>query len=582
MKRILKIVKDRKGSALVYVLIVAIILVMLIAVALVATANANRQSAFTRDYERSYYAAESATQLAGEMFLKDLATAENTFSLQRNFNHEPTDIEIAAIKLAYKDGLQDAMRKLYQSTVDTVNDMQFNGVYPTLLNTGLIVDYESILVDISMVPLRAEQIDGDPVIMEALLIASLSEVQFTLQGTAGDGADRTAIISYSLQGIMGMDGEINAVTETEGEGWKPNTELDGMNGETIVAGGSADNQAKYDDFKGRFENVLSNAVDYSNSVAVKLFSMDYSSIGATIISPPSGSTTINANDNSMRFERVRHVGNLTLNGTLTGSERAYIGGTGFNSSVEYLLVEGNLTIAGNVSFPNLKEVYVTGNLIISGNNNIVAGNSTKELIQDSDPPSFMISGTNFIVGGTITMSNGTTTAFDCRFYASETITIEGSSLYGNSVYIAHGTNGRININQSGRQSNFNIGNVTPSTIFNSDYSPQFYAGKDINLYAQGAPKYSAIMAALDSINNNGNSTVSDMRGFMLVGYGSIGKLRIAGGSDGQLSDDAIGNLLDYGLIFSSTQKTVTTMKITGIEYIFNSIDLSSILEIDNP
>jgi len=566
--------KEQSGSALLYVMVVVILLVMIVAIVMVATANANRQSTFVKDYEQSYYAAESATQLAGEIFLRDLATAENAFSLQRNFSREPSQADIDAIVLAYENGLQAAMRQVYNNAVTTVNNMEFNGMRPSLSTDGLVIDTTTIKVKTDMVPLRAQEVNGNPEILEALLIASLSSVEFTLQGTAGDGADRTTIISYSIQGTMGMDGELSATTETEGEGWKPNTDLDGVNGETIVAGGSAANQARYEDFKNRFENVLWNAADYATATSIKLYSMDYTGVGATRIVPAGGSTTMNANDSRLNYARVNHVGNLTLNGTLSGGERAYNGGTGFNNSVEYLFVEGNLTIAGNVCFSNLKEVYVTGNLIISGNNNIVAGNSTPELLEGADPPTYMISGTNFIVGGTMSVSSGTTTVYDCRFYVPQTITIEGSSFYGNSVFVAYSPTGVININQTGRQSNFNIGNAT--------YVPQFYSGKYINLCAQGSPKYYALMAALDSIDNNGNSTVSDMHGFMLVGYGSIGKLSIASGAAGQISDTAIGNLLDYGLIFSSTTKTITTIKITGIEYTFDVIDIASILELDNP
>ena len=54
-------------------MIIIVILVMVVAVALVGVANANRQSQFSKDYEQSYYSAESAAMFVTELFRQDVA-----------------------------------------------------------------------------------------------------------------------------------------------------------------------------------------------------------------------------------------------------------------------------------------------------------------------------------------------------------------------------------------------------------------------------------------------------------------------------------------------------------------------------
>ena len=561
MKKIDRLIKNKKGSALLYVMIIVVILVMVVAVVLVTTANANRQSAFTKGYEKSYYAAESAAQMAGELFLKDFKADENAFSLQKKLNRVPTLADIDDLVALYKAGLEAPMKRVFQNAVDKVNEMEFNDLRPNLSTDNLVIDMDSISVGTNQWTLNIEEVDGEVKSIEVLIAAYLSEVAFTIQGTAGEGTPRTAEIGYRITGSMDASGNTTTDTVTEGAAATPDTTLGGRNGQRVNAA-----DPRYNDFKNGLENLLYNASTYAADVSIRLPNMDYTGSGGTTMA----GGTQSANTLGSSAARVYSNGNLTLNGALSGNRGTYTG-TGRNNNIEYLFVRGNLVINGQVYMPKLKEVYVTGNVTISGGGRILAGNDSRHMVESIG----MITGSNFVIGGTLQIDSGINTLYDCRFYVPTTINITGSnggSLLGNSVYLAYGSNGNIFINRPNGgtgTNNYNVGSAT--------YVPQFYAGRNISFYMQGNAAIYALMAAMGNIDRTGPSS-NDVVGFALVGNGTW----TGGGGFSSISVGAIDNLLDYGLVFNSTTRITTVTKLNDVVYSFDSVDVSGIREINTP
>ena len=550
--------KSKSGSALIYVMVVIVILVMVVAVALVGTANANRQSQFSKDYEQSYYSAESAAQIAGEIFLADFQADEKAFSLQKKFDRVPTQADISDLITLYKTGLEASMKRVFQNAVNIVNGMEFNGMNPNLSVDDLIIDMNSISVDTNQWTTDMEEVDGVVVRIEVLMAAYLSGVDFSIRETAGEGAARTAEINYRVTGALDASGHTTTDTTTEEGTAAPDMTLGGRNGQRVPA-----SDPRYNDFKEGLENLLYNGEAYAADVSIRLPAIDYTGPeGATI----SGGT-LNAGTLGGSAVNIKSTGNLTLGGALSGARGTYTG-TGRNNNIEHLYVQGNLIINGQVYMPNLKEIYVTGNVTISGGGRILAGNETRFLVENIG----MITGSNIVIGGDLQIDSGTNTFYDCRFYVPSRINITGNNggaLLGNSVFIAYGSNGDIFINNPSNANNYNVGSAA--------FAPQFYAGRNISFYMQGNSAIYALMAAMNNMTRGGPSS-NDVAGFALVGNGTWTG---SGGFTG-ISAAAIDNLLDYGLIFNSTTKSTTVTRLDDIEFTFGSVEVLSIRETDVP
>jgi len=578
--------REKRGSALLYVMIIVVILVMVVAVVMVSSANANRQSAFTRDYEQLYYAAESIAQLSAEIFIQDLQTYATASSAQERLEfpagltEAQMDTKLETLFNQYSGNAEAALRQAF-NTAATKAAQQKSSDHK-LIPTTVILEITEKEISKNSLVLESEAVtttSGNEVIetfliKDAFIAAYLEGLSFIVTGTAGDETKRTAEVKYTLNGNLEIIPDAVSfppITETTGEIWIPDATLGGTNGLTIKAGDS-----KYIDYNNRFSNLIWNAGDTAVSITTMRRNDTYTAAnkGNTI----SGSTMTAAQLGNV--ERVHVNGNLTLNGGLTGARgippatQTTFSGNGRNDSVRYLFVDGNLTISASVYLPNLEEIYVTGNLTINGGVTFAGNNGTHDVGEGANKIA-MINGTNVVVGGTMTVGAGSpTTIYDTRFYVPSTININGTTngaLAGNSVFIAYGPSGAINISTDGNNSNFNLGSET--------YAPQFYAGNTINLRAQGSPKYFTLMAALNGINNTGNSNVADMKGFMFISTGAIGQLSIPTNASGQLPLSAITNLMDYGLINSSTTRTVTQIGLNNVVYSVDA-ERTGIREID--
>ena len=262
-------------------MIVVLILVMVVAMILVSTTNANRQSAFTRDYEQLYYAAEASAQMAVEIFLEDLKTADTAFSMLKSLDRAALQIDKDALEASFKDGLQNAMRGVYQNAVAKVNEMEFNGQKPNLTVEGLKILPDSINVGINEWTLSIVEEEGVTISIEILLAAYLKEVEFTIQGTAGDVTTRTAEIGYKITGgTMAASGETTTDTVTDSETVIDRT-LGGLNvqGQQFVTS----THASYAKLQEQFGILLENASTTGLDIKARVSNMDYSGPeGATI------------------------------------------------------------------------------------------------------------------------------------------------------------------------------------------------------------------------------------------------------------------------------------------------------------
>jgi len=232
-------------------------------------------------------------------------------------------------------------------------------------------------------------------------------------------------------------------------------------------------------------------------------------------------TITNANQiNNAGNRSVRFNGNLTLDGNYP--------------NLEYLEVNGNLTIKGTVNCPNLKGLYVNGTMTIEKGAKFY-GNNTDILI----------------TGGLlkVELDNATTTVYDCRFYVKggniEMSTSGGNSrLDSNSMFLAT-KNGNNNYGK------FTIGdpvrlNNNANVELSSDVTmiPQFYSENTMNIYVHASAK--ALKALIVTLSDDpiffGTPGSLNMEGLVIGNCNGINKSVNSFGTTGGM--DAI---MDGGL-----------------------------------
>ncbi|MDR2590100.1 MAG: prepilin-type N-terminal cleavage/methylation domain-containing protein [Oscillospiraceae bacterium] len=231
---------------------------------------------------------------------------------------------------------------------------------------------------------------------------------------------------------------------------------------------------------------------------------------------------------------VRH-GSLSI-GPLTAAA---------SEDIEYLYVDGNLTFTGNVNMPNLKGIYVTGNVIIN-RGAVVSGltarvNSGVTLVGTSVAIGRVVNG-NLVAGtGNLTVNAGTATGnatvSNMRFFALGNITISepGNSgnprpfLYGNSIYMAVGAS-----------SNIIFAEVNNSRIGQADSWSQFYSMGNITMTNNGTPHIYGVFAAM-GLMNRGTSNTTNIHGVYLG-------TPFIGGTGLRSPLNNIVNMLDPGIL----------------------------------
>jgi hypothetical protein len=578
-----------KGSALLYVLIMALMLTMVVSSVLAASANAVRQSSFSENYEQTYYTAESALLIAAEMFMIDFVNPpenkDNKFHIMMVYDSPVATLSdipptyVTDLENSFRTSLQASMRELFSSTTNYLNaHLTVNDQRPHIMSGDLIIRPASVIVAHEKYILNETLVrdeDTDEIIgtlYEVSIAVYLQEVEYTIRGTVRDADNvmpRMVELSYSFVGSMYASGEfvdLPPVTVTEGDDGEVDLTLGGRNGQFTQNDAAA--LADYARFRVYLENLLNTAKDFEHDIRTNLEGMDYTSAnGNSFSGGGTASVPILASDARLNHTRVQSTETLYLGGSLTGNRATTVtgtstySGTGRNDELEYLYVMGDLIICGQMYFPNLKEVYVTGKVHISGNNRIFAGIDRRE---GSDA---QIVGTRFVVGGEnlpgspipasqaqlhIDAPTTRNTVFDTRFYVPRTININANhntSLVGNAVYIAYDSGANIDVGTNGNAMFLGAerGNegATP-------FAAQFYSMGNIVVRGQGNVHFHALFAAMNNINVPSGSNI-DLHGFALGGSGSIPNF-----SPNTMTANRVTNLLDYGLLFNS--RTTTTIR----------------------
>jgi hypothetical protein len=225
---------------------------------------------------------------------------------------------------------------------------------------------------------------------------------------------------------------------------------------------------------------------------------------------------------------MRTSGNLTISGTTTAINTTATEEQNRQNwlNLTHLHVNGNLIMRRNIYMPRLAVINIVGGtagtdfLIIRDASNIVG-----KYKQVGDE---ILVGTHFILGtpernGNMlieAVSNSTTTILsNNRFYVPGTIlwsAANNSRLFGNSLYIAYGTNGNINLGGSGN--GVAVGGPFPSRagiVNTAPGAPQFYARRQIDMRFQGTVHYSGLFASFGAMNAGGNANNHTLTGFML-------------------------------------------------------------------
>jgi len=496
MKKINRIIKEKTGSALLYVMIVIIILVMVVAVALVATANANRQSAFEKDYEQVYYSVESATQVAAELVAVEVGKVLKVdTALFKAFDSEPSETDVSGFK-AQIAGTFDPVEGIVKSGWD---DRDFD---------GLLITRDMITVEFFPEVNKKKDPDSD------VWVVYISRIEYTVRVDS----ERSVKLTYAVDGVA----RIESQTITTGG----------------ILGGGAEGAAV------SLNGVVHiGASAHLATIAEIIANAKTSASNALNVMPPTserktlGSNNLTATSNAVISAASPYAyasSALTLSGNIK------------NTDIQYLYVNGNLTInAGTYEFPNLKNIFVTGSVTINNGVNFYGIGARTPPEEEGDPPGGII-GTNFYIGGSLSISGITAvTIRDCRFYSSGAISVSfnnNGALNGNSIYISY--NNGVTLTTSG-QNRFSIGNDT--------FAPQFYANGELNISSNNnASRLFGIYASSTNIKTNGNPATF-LVGAIIAPSASGGIMTT---SASKIGESSLENLMDVK--YGAKKTSVTT------------------------
>jgi hypothetical protein len=261
--------------------------------------------------------------------------------------------------------------------------------------------------------------------------------------------------------------------------------------------------------------------------------------GSSITSTTTEPAWVNANQKYLVVN-----GNLTINGS-----------PAWLNQLEHLYVRGSLTISGTVNMNRVVGVYIQGeglannaNLLTVSAGATLRGNPARRAVTDENGivipgEQGSIIGTYFIVGnsGTGARMNmvPNVSIFDCRFYVPGEIIFNSgnnsnANLLGNSMFVAYGTPGTINLGSGN-------GTVTGNS---NDNAPQFYARVSITFQPRGNPRFHGLFASPSVIFPDTSSTTG-IHGFVLAN--TIGGMAHPPPPN-TLGGNVVLNLIDQGAI----------------------------------
>lgn len=489
----------QRGAALALVLIFMTVMLILGTAMLAGAQYSVAQSRSAAAAEKHYYAAESAAQIAAQMLLENLGGAVSI--VRDEIAPEAVGVTLDAMEAELEDTLLGA----YNDVKRAIDGMAFNGEPVSLgeLDTNeLVIQRESETYDIY----------DD--INEEFITVCIAAVYFenpALAITATSGG-RSVTVSTNAEANLTL---------------------------TVIRGGTHEvtygeyyGSAFYKDTTGGIYGPATDEQAAANKESYDMFVSGLNELFADAASLTVNSV-LNTTDNEHESWPALAAGtaNASFAGTTINASTPGVG------TVEYLYVPGNLTISGNVSFPNLKGIYVGGNLIVNTGASFT-GNTNKAI------------GTNCLIGGAMTINaeGGNTTINNSRFYVEGNIEakLKNSSLISNSIFIAYGDAGTITLNVP-TQPNVNVGSTT--------HTPQFYAKYLLRMGAQGSGNnYYGIYATLgqtDMVKDGSTSGIS----FSGLIIGNVDNSRISK-SMTELNETQKNNMMDGG-IFSVINESDT-------------------------
>ena len=524
--------KSRKGSALMLVLIFMTFTLMIGAAMLGMAEQGTRHSVASMQADRHYYAAESAAQLAVQMFMRRI---EDNGALQRtktekmllvepgmspetfhaliiNHGYDPiSDIFYTESEMLSKVGqrnvtikreLFDDIYAIRREVEELVSAMRFNGndvsvVIDIKLDDG---NYAAMLYDNSDVIIKEI---GDTIQANIGAPGHLDFYNISYSALAswiplGDGeSDRPLFNVYASSGgrtVLASLEKGNVDTASGGlvsEEGRAVVTFENLNGSgAYYATGSA---AGWTPASGNIyaadpgaENylVLKSGIQGLSDVTHAMTIDDVIDRGLPSVTVPGSSgnnATLNVNVPGRNYVIVN--GNCVLNGIYP--------------DLEYLEVWGNLTIPSNANVicANLKGVFVSGTMAINTGSTFIGKSA-----ESASPygPTNSTYGTNFLIekGLTIYLNNSTVKIDWSRFFVQggniDLPTSGGNSkLDSNSMFIATkdiaGNYGKLSVTGGS--------NIEFSTGVNM--IPQFYSEGDMSIYVHSSAKpYMAIFGSL--------------------------------------------------------------------------------------
>jgi len=571
--------RNQNGAALTMV-IIFVLFCVIIGGALLLSAQVNiRQGLALQEMDTHYYAAESAAQTAGQAFIsefKKLAADDadptsggsmaNSLSGGIFYERLPLGANEDAAISAFTDRIKNELRALFDAVVDTWDeDAPFNSL--RIVKDELSFEVGDVIIGISDDYLT---IGGSPYIY-------LNDAVINVSATS---AGRTVTLSYNCGG--GVMRSISTAGEADWDEEATSASFDDMNGRFVAT----DKNASYDTYVGMLENLVNDAADYASPLASReALEEDIRDVLAENEKYGGIYTLYSIDDeendaeyilmNIAEFD-VRDAFGVCLYKSDPLAPTLTITGPAVVYDLDYLYVEGNLTIIGNVEFPNTKEIFVTGNLTIGTPSGVttITGNPEPNL-----EAGVIIVGTNFLVGGKMDVYNNynsnpqpyaPTKLYHCRFMVNNNITIysRADGLYeSNSVHISY--NGSIDVAPG-------LANNAKHQIGNEKYAPQFYARNNLHIHLNANTYSYGIFVALGEFGRTGNSSVN-LYGF---GFGKSISLSNTIKSENLLvtSDAYTKHLMDYGSIVYGIHRTGKTPELVGVYFIFTSNNITSIRE----
>jgi hypothetical protein len=515
----------QKGIAMPTVIFFLTFVVILgTAILVVAQSNA-QQSAAVYQADRHYYAAESAVQVAIQEFISRFDTGflrnddlVNGMVIQRSYRRGEWDTltpqqqidAFAEDRTRIENRIRDNVLATYGIVRNRIEDesiYQFNHNEQVRMNNTF--EYDIVFTE---PPVRRDGYDYSQTNLDDRLRDYVGMVlsQIHLRFTASSGGREVS-----------MEYRIDLVPRNP----PPDNTPSGVDFNNLGNGLISDHDKSTGCNAGNTLELYENFIDALNDMMDQVKEMEIDELipgdMVTGTSTVTGGTLNNAWFTAANFpagrNRIVSSGNLTLNGIPATNANA--------QRLEYLEVNGDLTITGTVNLSNLKGVHVTGCVIING-----------ATFTGTSP-----NGTHFLIEGSTQHANGwTRAALDvvgsvtidwCHFYVNggNIFILQpggGDSFTSNSIFVAAKTpdnkRGMIAIGFNSRPPTTN-GNNTIMNASNNQI-PQFYAEGDLKLYSHnsGNAVYRGIFATLVGSHKNDNGVgykpITETEDETILGY----------------------------------------------------------------